>query len=106
MIYRLCVLILWLMLAACSYNPLSTTNHNTGDSVAAAAGGVAGFGTAAAFGVTNHAALGAAAIGGAGIGYYMSTIRYDAAGIYQAGGQVFAVGDYVTIELPTSSVFD
>ncbi len=102
---RLIILLLCL-LTACSYNPLSSTNHNTGDPVEAAAGGVAGFGTAAAFGVTNHTLLGAAGIGGASIGYYMSTIRYDAAGIYHAGGQVFAVGDYVTIELPTSSVFD
>ncbi len=94
------------MLTACSYNPLSSTNHSTGDPVETAAGGVAGFGTAAAFGVTNHALLGAAGVGGAGIGYYMSTIRYDAAGIYHAGGQVFVVGDYLTIELPTSSVFD
>lgn len=94
------------MLTACSYNPLSSTNHSTGDPVETAAGGVAGFGTAAALGVTNHALLGAAGIGGASIGYYMSTIRYDAAGIYHAGGQVFALGDYLTIELPTSSVFD
>lgn len=102
----LLLLISSLMLTACSYNPLSSTNHNTGNAVETAAGGVAGFGTAAAFGVKSPVVLGLAGIGGASVGYYMSTIRYDAAGIYHAHGQVFAVGDYVTIEIPSNSIFD
>ncbi len=105
MFYRL-LLLISIGLTACSYNPLSSTNHLTGDPVETAAGGVAGFGTAAAFGIKSHAALGAAAVGGASIGYYMSTLRYDAAGVYHAGGQVFSVGDYLTIEIPTNRIFD
>jgi outer membrane protein OmpA-like peptidoglycan-associated protein len=103
---KLSIYLLLLTLTACSYNPLSTTNHLTGDPVVTAAGGIAGFGTAAAFGAKSPIVLGLAGLGGASIGYYMSTIRYDAAGIYHAGGQVFAVGDYVTIEIPTNRIFD
>ena len=108
MLYQLRFFILPLLLffTACSYNPLSTTNHLTGDPVETAAGGAAGFGTAAAFGAKSHVVLGLAGLGGASIGYYMSTVRYDAAGIYHAGGQVFAVGDYTTIEIPTHTLFD
>lgn len=103
---RFFILPLLLFFTACSYNPLSTTNHLTGDPVETAAGGAAGFGTAAAFGAKSHVVLGLAGLGGASIGYYMSTVRYDAAGIYHAGGQVFAVGDYTTIEIPTHTLFD
>lgn len=106
MFYRSTLFLLLLILTACSYNPLSSTNHNTGNAVETAAGGVAGFGTAAAFGTKSPILLGLAGVGGASIGYYMSTLRYDAAGIYHAGGQVFAVGDYVTIEIPNNKIFD
>lgn len=95
-----------LNLIGCSYNPLSNTNHNTGDPVETAAGGIAGVATASAFGTTSTPILGLAGLGGAGIGYYMSSLRYDAAGIYHAGGKVFTVGDYLTIEIPTHRIFD
>jgi outer membrane protein OmpA-like peptidoglycan-associated protein len=103
---RLFVLLVMFLLSACSYNPLSTTNRLTGDPVETAAGGIAGFGTAAAFGTKSPVVLGLAGIGGASIGYYMSTLRYDAAGIYRAGGQVYSVGDYLTIEIPSNRIFD
>lgn len=99
-------LLLALSLAACSYNPLSSSNHTTGTAVGTAAGGIAGFGTAAAFGVTSKPLLGLATIGGASIGYYISSLRFDSAGIIQSGGQVYTLGDYLTIEIPTNKLFD
>lgn len=90
----------------CTYNPLNDNNHMTGSAVGATAGGVAGFTTAAALGVTSKPLLGFAALGGAGVGYYISSLRFDSAGVIQAGGQVYTLGDYVTIELPTDNLFD
>lgn len=107
MLQKFCLIVfMTLNFAGCSYNPLSSTNHSTGNGVETAAGGVAGVATASAFGTTTPSVLSLAGIGGAGIGYYMSTLRYDAAGIYHAGGQVFTVGDYLTIEIPSNAVFD
>jgi hypothetical protein len=33
-------------------------------------------------------------------------LRFAAAGIYQNGGQVYTLGDYVTIEIPTDNIFE
>lgn len=104
--FRFVIVLLLITIAGCSYNPLSSTNHNTGSPVAATAGGAIGVGTAAAFGVSYKPLLGAAGLTGAGVGYYLSTLRYDASGIYHAGGQVFTLGDYLTIEIPTHRIFD
>ena len=97
---------LMLTLTACSYNPLSDSNHNTGSPVAAATGGAVGLGAAAAAGIEYWPALAAATIGGASIGYYVSTLRFSASGIVHSGGQVYQLGDYVTIEIPADILFD
>lgn len=98
--------VLALTLSACSYNPLSDSNHNTGSPAAAAAGGAIGLGAAAATGLEYWPALAAATIGGAGIGYYVSSLRFSASGVVHSGGQVYALGDYVTIEIPADKIFD
>lgn len=103
---NLITLFLVLSLTACSYNPLSDSNHNTGSPVAATVGGAAGLGIAASTGVKYWPVLGAATAGGAGIGYYVSSLRFASSGIVNVGGQVYTQGDYVTIEFPTHRVFD
>lgn len=85
---------------------MSDTNHTTGTLAGTGIGGAVGLGTAAAFGVTSKPLLGLATIGGASIGYYISTLRFASAGIVQSGGQVYTLGDYLTIEIPTDQLFD
>jgi outer membrane protein OmpA-like peptidoglycan-associated protein len=94
-------------LTACSYNPLSPSSNKTltGSPVGTAVGAVAGTSTGLLFGLPNSlvAALG---IGGGAVGYYVTTQRFAAGGIIQGGGQVYSLGDYTTIEVPTDSLFD
>jgi outer membrane protein OmpA-like peptidoglycan-associated protein len=100
------VLIFSFGLYACTYNPLSENNHLTGNAPSTALGGAVGLGTAAALGATKPIPLVAATAAGASIGYYVSTLRFSSAGIYQVGGQVYKLGDYVTIEIPTDNIFE
>lgn len=50
--------------------------------------------------------IGLAALGGAGIGYYMTSLPFAAGGVTAVGGQVYNVGEYVTIVIPTDKIFD
>jgi outer membrane protein OmpA-like peptidoglycan-associated protein len=50
--------------------------------------------------------MGAGAVIGGVIGYYVTTQRYEAGGIYRAGGQVYTVGQYVGIDIPTDKLFE
>jgi outer membrane protein OmpA-like peptidoglycan-associated protein len=65
----------------------------------------AGAGTAVVFRSSEPTIIAAGLSGGA-LGYYVSTLRYDAGGIVQAGGQVYKVGDYVGIYIPTDNLFE
>jgi len=95
-----------LLLSSCSYNPLNPNNHLTGSPAGAILGGAVGAGTAAALGATTKPILIASGLTGAGVGYYLTTLRFASAGIVQAGGQVYQVGDYVTIEIPSDALFE
>jgi outer membrane protein OmpA-like peptidoglycan-associated protein len=95
-----------LALTACSFNPFTTQNDLTGSPAGVAVGAAVGAGSAAALGVSSKPTLGLAALGGAAIGYYVTTIRFDSAGIVQGGGQVFTLGDYATIVIPSDRLFD
>lgn len=102
---HLSTLLLVLSLTACSYNPLSESNHTTGSPYGVAIGGAAGLGAAAALGAKSAPALTAATLGGAGIGYYVTSLRFASSGVVHAGGQVYTLGDYVTIEIPSDRLF-
>lgn len=93
------------LLAGCSYNPFSGNNHTTGSPEGAISGAAIGGLGAAALGGSKPLIVSAALIGGA-VGYYVTTERYDAGGIYQAGGKVYSVGQYVGIYLPTDRLFE
>jgi outer membrane protein OmpA-like peptidoglycan-associated protein len=101
-----CITLL-LCLSACSYNPFSASSQKTltGSATGAAVGAVAGTSTGLLFGLPNSvsAALG---LGGGAVGYYATTERFAAGGIIQSGGQVYSLGDYTTIEIPTDSLFE
>ncbi|HSW93923.1 MAG TPA: OmpA family protein [Gammaproteobacteria bacterium] len=92
-------------LAGCSFNPFTTDNEMTGRAGPTLAGGAIGAGSAALLGGSKYT-IGLAGLGGAALGYYVSTLNFAAGGIDQAGGQVFTQGDYVTIEFPTDNIFD
>ena len=94
-----------LCVTGCSYNPLSSNNHTTGSPVGAISGAAVGGAGSAAFGATKPV-MGMAALAGGAIGYYATTLRYDAGGVYQNGGQVFTVGDYTGIYIPTDNLFE
>lgn len=104
--YKNIFIICMLCLSACTYNPLSENNHLTGSAGSTVIGAAVGAGTVAALGATKPLPLAAAAIAGGSIGYYVSTLRFASAGIYQNGGQVYTLGDYVTIEIPTDRIFE
>lgn len=104
--YKNIFVIFLFSLSACTYNPLSENNHLTGSAGSTVIGAAVGAGTVAALGATKPLPLTAAAIAGGSVGYYVSTLRFTAAGIYQNGGQVYTLGDYVTIEIPTDNIFE
>ncbi len=104
--YKNIFILILLTLSACTYNPLSENNHLTGNAGATVIGAGVGAGAVAALGATKPIPLAAAAIAGGSIGYYVSTLRFASAGIYQNGGEVFTLGDYVTIEIPTDKIFE
>lgn len=94
-----------LPLSSCSFNPFTTDNEMTGKAGPTVAGGAIGAGTAALLGGSKYT-IGLAGLAGASLGYYLSTLTFDAGGIAEAGGQVFTQGDYVTVEIPTDSIFE
>ncbi len=90
-------------LAGCT--PISHTNPPTGNVAGPLVGGAAGYGLGAWMGLSKTAS-GALGVGGAGLGYYLTTLRFASAEIVHAGGQVFTLGQYVTINLPTDALFE
>ncbi len=96
---------LLLTLASCSFNPFTTDNEMTGSVGPTAAGGAIGAGGAALLGGSKYT-IGLAGVGGAALGYYLSTLTFQSGGITQVGGQVYTLGDYVTIEFPTDNIFE
>ena len=90
---------------SCSYNPFSSNNELTGSPAGAVGGGIVGAGSAALLGAQKWA-IALSGLGGAALGYYVTTVNFASGGIVKAGGQVYSVGDYVTIEIPTDSIFD
>jgi outer membrane protein OmpA-like peptidoglycan-associated protein len=94
-----------LSLTGCSYNPFAPDNHTTGTATGAAVGAGIGVGGVALLNGPKYA-MGLAGLGGGMLGYYVTTLRYDAGGVMQAGGQVYTVGRFVAIYIPTDSLFD
>ncbi len=71
---------------------------------AALGGAAAGVGTAA-LGAPRPLIVGAS-VGGIALGYYVSTVRFDAGPIYRARGEVFIQGEYLSINLPSDKLFE
>lgn len=94
-----------LFLTSCSYNPFIFNNHTTGSPAGALVGAGIGAGSVALLGGTRPLIV-LAGLGGGALGYYVTTLRYDAGGVIQGGGQVYKVGDYIGIYIPTDNLFE
>lgn len=94
-----------LALSACAYNPLVSNNHTTGSPAGVVVGATAGAGSVALLGGSKPLIILGGITGGA-IGYYVTTLRYDASGIMQADGNVYVLGDYIGIYIPSDRLFE
>lgn len=104
-IRHLLIFLCWLALTSCSFNPFTRDNQLTGSAASTGVGAAIGGGTM--LGVdASKPLVGVGALAGGLVGYYVSTLRFASGGIIQGGGQVFTVGEYATVEIPTDSLFD
>lgn len=99
MLFFLCAL------SSCTYNPFSAQNRLTGNVIGPVAGGVIGAGGLAAMGAPRSLIV-LGGLGGSALGYYVTTLRYDAGGVTAVGGQVFQIGDFMSIDIPTDYLFE
>jgi len=93
-------------LTGCTFNPFQTNQQLTGNVAGAGIGAAAGAGTAALLGATKPAPLIAGGLIGGIVGYYVTTLQFDSAGVTQAGGQVFTLGDFATVDIPSDHIFE
>lgn len=98
------LLLMALCLPGCTYNPFMSNNHNTGSVTGRVVGMGAGGGTATLLGAPTPVRI-MAGVGGGSIGYYATTQRFAASGVYYAGGQVYQIGQKVGIDVPTDKLF-
>lgn len=98
-LFSLCVV------SSCTYNPFSTQNRLTGNPAAPLLGAGIGAGGFALLGAPRQLIM-LGGVGGGALGYYVSTLRYDAGGIVAVGGQVYQIGDYLGIDIPTDYLFE
>lgn len=93
------------LLTCCTYNPFIPNSNNTGSPIAAALGAGAGVGTVAIFDGPKplYPILG---ISGGMLGYYLSSLRHQSGGILRAGGNVYTVGNYLGIYIPSDQLFE
>lgn len=92
------------VVSACSYNPFISNNHTTGSAASTIVGaGIGAGGIGLMGGSKTLMVLGG--LGGGALGYYFSTLTYDAGGITRFGGKVYKVGDFVGIYIPSDQLF-
>lgn len=99
------LVMLLLSLASCSVNPFRSNNNLTGTAAGTLGGAAIGGGVAALAGASKAQILLAGLAGGA-LGYYVSSLDFASGGVTHVGGQVFTLGDYATIEIPSEKIFD
>lgn len=90
---------------SCSFNPFVANHPETGNPGAAVLGAGIGGGSIALLGGNRFITSAGALLGGA-IGYYVTTLRYDAGGIIQGGGTVYQLGNFVGIYMPSDQIFE
>jgi hypothetical protein len=91
------------LLALTSCVAPSDVSPTTGNLLGPLVGGAAGGVVAAA---ASKSLVMPGIAGGAALGYYLTTLRGDAAGIMRAGGQVYVLGQFASIEIPADNLFE
>jgi len=99
-------LIFLLGISACTYTPFGNDNRLTGSPLGTAVGAGVGAGAGYVIGGSSESLALLGGLAGGTIGYYVTTLRFASGGVIQAGGQVYTLGDYATIEIPTDNLFD
>lgn len=98
-VFTCSLLIASLLLSGCN------TNRPTGSGVSTLIGAGVGAGGIALLGGSKPMMV-LGGIGGGMLGYYLSTQRHDAGVLIKAGGQVYQVGDFIGIEIPSDKLFE
>jgi outer membrane protein OmpA-like peptidoglycan-associated protein len=101
----LIILTFVLTLTSCTPNPFRSDNELTGTMTGTAVGAGVGAGGAALAGASKIE-MGIAGILGGALGYYVTSLPFKAGGVTHVGGQVYTLGDYVTINIPSDVLFD
>lgn len=99
--YLIFIGLMSLLLTSCA-----THREPSPSAVGAGIGAVAGASGAALLGVSKPVPLIAAGIGGAALGYYLASKTGYTNPLTQAGGQVFTLGEYLAINIPSDRLFD
>jgi outer membrane protein OmpA-like peptidoglycan-associated protein len=97
--------LIFIGLTACTFNPFISSDHTTGNPSVALLGGAGTAGAISLLGGPKPVMAFGGFLGG-GVAYYLTTLRSDARGIYQARGQVYKVGYYIGIYIPSDSLFE
>jgi outer membrane protein OmpA-like peptidoglycan-associated protein len=101
----LAILLCSLTAAGCAYNPFLSNNHTTGSVAGTAVGAGVGAGSIALLGGSKPLMI-LGGIGGGAIGYYVTSLRYDSSAVLQAEGNVYMLGDYIGIYIPSDHLFE
>ena len=101
------ILSMSLSLVACSHNAntIASPQKQKDSMVGAVAGGAIGAGVAA-FSANPYLMAAVLVPVGASIGYYIPKVNTGSEALHAAGGEIFQIGDYVTIVLPSDKLFD
>jgi len=102
---KIIFLVFFTLLAGCTQNTTQPDHDTSRHAAGAATGGAAAGLGFAALGAPRPLVVGAAA-GGMALGYYVTTLRFDAGPIYKAGGEVYTQGDYIGIVIPSYKLFE
>lgn len=102
---RITALFLIILLSVAGCTPVTRSDPPTGSYAGPVIGGAAGAALAGVFNAS-RTYLWVGGLAGAGLGYYFTSLRFDSGSIIHAGGQVFTVGQVVTIEVPSDRLFD
>lgn len=101
----LTALILTILIPLTGCQPITRSDPPTGNYVGPLIGGAAGAVIPGLFGASKTYMF-AGGLAGAGLGYYFTSLRFDASGIIHAGGHVYTQGQMVTIEIPSDHLFE
>lgn len=97
--------IILLSIGGCANRGSETDSQTARSAAGAALGAAAAVAGTAALGAPRPLVIGAG-IGGAALGYYLTSTNFDAGPINRAGGQIYVQGEYVGVSIPSYVLFE